>query len=768
MNDVHELLLAHHSWLRRLAADLVRAESADDVVQETLRIAIERPPARSDTLRVWLQRVAANVVRRMHRTEVRRRGHEQVHAAGGEPAVVPSPAQLLARQQLAVTVAAAVRDLDEPYRTAIHLRYYEDLGPHAIAARTATSVATVKTRLRRAREQLRTSLDRRAGREHWQAGLLALPAPPPGVASTALAMTTKTKLWLAGALALLAALPFAFRRADGTAPAGPVPPPAAAAPADAAPGAGAVRRPDLPREAAPPRGIHGKAVLANGEAVAGARFSCFVGPHPDGDRGRWSRAETVSSAADGTFALTVDDGIEALFLLADERWEFAGEPRTVTAVAPQELTVELRSVPAARLLVRAHDLATGQPLLDFTCRFLTPDSESDWPTPGQEYRGGSSGAVTTTGEIEHFVAVRGGAVARVQVDLVEPGKARERVVVRAGETRVVQLGHRTGDRIRGVVVDGEGKPIGGALVFAGTQVRARGDEPGKPFAAERIRDGVSTDAAGAFEIAASTFVTAWHREHSSRTVRIADARRIVLEPRATIRGRLLDAVGRPRPATGLRLDRTTIASTDAEGAFRFADVESGTRVVYVPGDRPTKLSPTLGGPWLVHARAGEVVDATLAAGIPELRLDLRGLGDAKAVALVGLSTGTSLAVGEPAGGLARLSDVVAGDYHLVTDRGALLRVRVTGPELAIAPGQGDSACWLVVATDDGGTFHAVPGDADPVLRSVVARMVRLRRDANATIRIGPLAPGEYELCRGDEPAGEPVFVSGAETRVRWP
>lgn len=766
MDDVHDLLLAHHNWLRRLAADLVRVESAEDVVQETLRIAIERPPARADTLRVWLQRVAANVVRRMHRTEVRRRGHEQVHAAGGERAVVPSPAQLLARQQLVVTVAAAVRDLDEPYRTAIHLRYYEDLGPQAIAVRTATSLATVKTRLRRARELLRTSLDRSTDREHWQAGLLALPTLPHAEAATALAMTTKTKLLLATALVLLAVLPFAFRGAAGAPPAAPAPTPAAAA--VAAPGQAADRGVDLSRQAAPPRGIRGKAVLGNGEVVAGARFSCFVGPHPDGDPGRWSRAETVSTAVDGTFALAVDDGIAALFLLADERWEFAGEPRTVTAVAPQELTIELRSVPAARLLVRAHDLATGQPLMDFTCRFLTPDSESDWPTPGQEYRGGSTGAGTTTGEIEHFVAVRGGALARVQVDLVEPGKALERVVVRAGETRVVQLGHRTGDRIRGVVVDGDGKPIGGALVFAGTQVRARGDEPGKPFAAERIRDGVSTDAAGAFEIAAATFVTAWHREHSPRTVRIADARRIVLEPLATIRGRLLDAAGRPRPATGLRLDRTTITSTDAEGAFRFADVETGTRVVYVPGERPTKLSPTLGGPWLVHARAGEVVDATLAAGVPELRLDLRGVGDPKAVALVGLSTGTSLAVGESTGGFARLSDVVAGDYHLVTDRGALLRVRVTGPELAIAPGQGDAACWLVVTTDDGGTFHAVPGDADLVLRSVVARMVRLRRDANGTIRIGPLAPGEYEICRGDESAGEPVFVSGAETKVRWP
>jgi hypothetical protein len=47
MTDVPELLLAHRAWLRRLAGDLVRAERADDVVQETLRIAIERPRRRT-------------------------------------------------------------------------------------------------------------------------------------------------------------------------------------------------------------------------------------------------------------------------------------------------------------------------------------------------------------------------------------------------------------------------------------------------------------------------------------------------------------------------------------------------------------------------------------------------------------------------------------------------------------------------------------------------------------------------------------------------
>ena len=50
------LLLRHRAWLHRLASALVRDDAADDVVQETLRVAMERPP--HGALRTWLHRVA--------------------------------------------------------------------------------------------------------------------------------------------------------------------------------------------------------------------------------------------------------------------------------------------------------------------------------------------------------------------------------------------------------------------------------------------------------------------------------------------------------------------------------------------------------------------------------------------------------------------------------------------------------------------------------------------------------------------------------------
>ena len=172
--DLSTLLHAQRPWLQRLAHDLVRAEDAEDVVQETLRVAVQHPPRHVDTVRSWLRHVAQNVARRWHRQRRRQHVREQAFATLQANVAAPDPALVLAHQELVVTVARAVRDLEEPYRSAVHLRYFEGLLPQQIAERTGTPLATVKTRLQRAREKLRTMLDRRGARSEWQAALLAV------------------------------------------------------------------------------------------------------------------------------------------------------------------------------------------------------------------------------------------------------------------------------------------------------------------------------------------------------------------------------------------------------------------------------------------------------------------------------------------------------------------------------------------------------------------------------------------------------------------
>jgi DNA-directed RNA polymerase specialized sigma24 family protein len=59
-----EALLAHRDWVRSLARRLVLDENdADDVEQETWRMAVERPPRHAGSLRAWLAVVVRNAAR---------------------------------------------------------------------------------------------------------------------------------------------------------------------------------------------------------------------------------------------------------------------------------------------------------------------------------------------------------------------------------------------------------------------------------------------------------------------------------------------------------------------------------------------------------------------------------------------------------------------------------------------------------------------------------------------------------------------------------
>ena len=60
----------------------------------------------------------------MRRGEQRRTALE---AAAASPRSVPPPEALLERAEIVEQVARAVRTLEEPYRTAVLLRYFEDL-----------------------------------------------------------------------------------------------------------------------------------------------------------------------------------------------------------------------------------------------------------------------------------------------------------------------------------------------------------------------------------------------------------------------------------------------------------------------------------------------------------------------------------------------------------------------------------------------------------------------------------------------------------------
>ena len=74
-------LAAHANFLRRLARNLVRDESlADDLVQDTLVAAMEKPGRNRGPLRGWLTGVLKNLARMSHRERERRKRRETLVA----------------------------------------------------------------------------------------------------------------------------------------------------------------------------------------------------------------------------------------------------------------------------------------------------------------------------------------------------------------------------------------------------------------------------------------------------------------------------------------------------------------------------------------------------------------------------------------------------------------------------------------------------------------------------------------------------------------
>ncbi len=176
-----EEILSHAAWLRRLARALLGADPAvEDAVQEAWTAAVRARPDRERPLRPWLAHVLRNFVRKRGRDQARRVARE----AGSAPMVaLPGADELIARQQVQRVVAEMVLGLEEPYRSTVLLRYAEGLEPAEIAARQGIPAGTVRWRLKRGLDRIRTQLDEReGGRAAWVAVLApltrALPAPP--------------------------------------------------------------------------------------------------------------------------------------------------------------------------------------------------------------------------------------------------------------------------------------------------------------------------------------------------------------------------------------------------------------------------------------------------------------------------------------------------------------------------------------------------------------------------------------------------------------
>ena len=171
-------LLAHTAFVTAMARGVLgRDGETEDVVQETWLAALRGTgPRKPGALRSWLGSISRRRAQDLRRKQATRaRAERNAHRTG----LSPSTAELAARAEVGRTMVSSLLALPEPYREVLLLRYYEELRPREIAARLDVPVETVRTRHRRALEQMRARLTASKGGDAraWAAVLLRWVGP---------------------------------------------------------------------------------------------------------------------------------------------------------------------------------------------------------------------------------------------------------------------------------------------------------------------------------------------------------------------------------------------------------------------------------------------------------------------------------------------------------------------------------------------------------------------------------------------------------------
>jgi RNA polymerase sigma-70 factor (ECF subfamily) len=164
-----QLVTDHQRMVYQLGVHLLGdPQEALDLSQDVfLRVFRMLPQFRGQSsLRTWIYRIAINQAsnrrrwwRRRHRAQqVRLEDHAAAHGELPDSSSVAMPDRLLHQQEVASHVWAALDALPFDQRTVIVLREIDGLSYEEIAASLNVAVGTVKSRLARARQNLREAL----------------------------------------------------------------------------------------------------------------------------------------------------------------------------------------------------------------------------------------------------------------------------------------------------------------------------------------------------------------------------------------------------------------------------------------------------------------------------------------------------------------------------------------------------------------------------------------------------------------------------------
>ena len=568
-------LTPHFGALRRLARDLVGADAADDVVQETALQALRTPPRRQGPLGGWLAAVLRHVASHHRRAERRRSRHEAAAAQHRADLATRTGTDVETLQALTAALAA----LAEPYRTTVCARYLQERTPAAIAAATGEPVDTVKTRCKRGLQMLRERMAATANGRNWSQALVATFALEPAVVTTVAATTvvtvgtggimgTAATWWLGGAVGLVILSTLLWWTG---------PPPSSQAEVVAetaadATGAAATDRATLPtatldttRVAAPsPHAsatttISGRCLDDRGAPLAGVplhlRGQLRLGVDPAADEARveayhgWLAAHreapwqnlNATTGVDGTFALeSAAAPIAARLGLRHDGIEH--ELELPPLVAGGRLDVgDLQLARACQVTVRAFD-ETSTAVPSAPIRLLREVQKLPEPRlrqPQERSASTADGAIATVTAGTWRVDVLGYDVVRGAECVVPP-----HVSTFAHTVVVAAPAHR--DTIQGRVVDVRDQPLADVEVLA---------LPGNSFA-RTAPDGrfvLPCHAPATAEVRLSLRRAGWSLAHGLLRARWGERDlRFVMEPTTTLRIHVVD------DATGAALHDVTV------------------------------------------------------------------------------------------------------------------------------------------------------------------------------------------------------------------
>jgi RNA polymerase sigma-70 factor, ECF subfamily len=157
-------LAIHERWLRRVVASrLGEPQAVDEVMQDVALAAVaQRSPLHNPArAAVWLYRLAVRHVLIYRRKSGRRRSLVDRYAARQSPFTVdsaPSPLAWLVQEERQKLVQDALRRLPPRDAEILVLKHAEGFTARELSDRLGVAVATVETRLHRARHRLRVEL----------------------------------------------------------------------------------------------------------------------------------------------------------------------------------------------------------------------------------------------------------------------------------------------------------------------------------------------------------------------------------------------------------------------------------------------------------------------------------------------------------------------------------------------------------------------------------------------------------------------------------